>query len=228
MADIEGIAEAWGPLRKYARINTYMKHLFEKGLTASNRIRGDCNWASDIIPRAVARRLPPLLEGLISCSSDIDFGKKQAAEPGELVRTVHQITLFHLLVGMVEEMEPFQHIAHWLIRRILFGDLFDFRKFKNVQGHVVGKLQFGVAALPEIEAKMEIIVSRKLLVAQKVNADHRNEPQTCRESRNLVQEYRAPSRAPAAALKMALPWVPEGSGASASVIWASSLSDRSR
>ncbi len=110
--DLARVAMAWGELTSHERLETFTRHLCEMGFAMPGDVIDAYSPRSDFIPRAIIRRLSPILDqGICSCrianpagavedlrpspespsdqsASELGFG-----DPYELVRIVSQITL---------------------------------------------------------------------------------------------------------------------------------------
>jgi len=103
--DLARVATTWGELAGYKQVETYMRHLCEMGLAVPGNMAGAYASRSDFVPRAIVRRLPPVLEQSIPADADFSQGEPVEPPPGqpaseldlgdpyELVRTASQITL---------------------------------------------------------------------------------------------------------------------------------------
>ncbi len=76
--DIERVLSFWGKLERHQHIETYTRHLCKSGLAVEAQLFAPHYAKSKLVPRAIVRRLPPLLEGALP----------DAANPGRLSETL--------------------------------------------------------------------------------------------------------------------------------------------
>ncbi|MDR7476062.1 MAG: helicase-associated domain-containing protein, partial [Armatimonadota bacterium] len=96
--DVGRVARAWGELKGYKQVETYVGHLCDIGLAiAGDILPNGYIYRSGIVPHAIIRRLPPLLEQVIPAttdlSSDQSAGELRFGDPYELARAAGQIIL---------------------------------------------------------------------------------------------------------------------------------------
>jgi hypothetical protein len=103
--DLARLALAWGELKRHKQIETYSRHLGDWGLALPWTVKSSYpDTQIDFVPPALARRFPPLLEGVVPASYDLPDDSAasglQLADPSILVRAASQFIL------MLEQSPP--------------------------------------------------------------------------------------------------------------------------
>ncbi len=92
--DVGRVARAWGELRGYKKIETYVNHLCDIGLALPGGLLTDHIRPIGFVPRPIVRRLPPLLASVIPASAEPSDGSAdelQWGDPSELTRSAVQV-----------------------------------------------------------------------------------------------------------------------------------------
>ncbi len=99
---VERVASLWGPLETYKQLETYTRHLCEAGLAVPGNVVGGYPARGAIVPRAIARPLPPLLSpdmglwpipGHSRGSSMDESDDHRLADPYALIQSTNQVIL---------------------------------------------------------------------------------------------------------------------------------------
>ncbi len=97
VADIERVAQAWSKLKGYKQVTTYTRHLSEAGLALPAETIGLYGLEADVVPRSIARQLPPVLAEIIPSHThrppDPQADELRLANSSALVRLANQLTL---------------------------------------------------------------------------------------------------------------------------------------
>ncbi|MBN1139034.1 MAG: helicase-associated domain-containing protein [Anaerolineae bacterium] len=96
--DLARLALTWGDLNRHKQIETYSRHLVEQGLALPWSVKNDYpDTQIDFVPPTLARRFPPLLEGVVPASYDLPDDSAasglQLADSSTLVRSAGQLLL---------------------------------------------------------------------------------------------------------------------------------------
>lgn len=98
--DVSRVARTWGELRSYKKLETYVIHLREAGLALPGDVLPWGRYLS-FIPRALIRRLPPILEAVVPTAADETSGpvadELRVGDPYDLIRAAGQV------VGLLEQ-----------------------------------------------------------------------------------------------------------------------------
>lgn len=96
--DLARLATTWGELKRHKQIETYSRHLWAQGLALPWLVKSSYpDFQVDFVPSTLARRFPPLLEGVVPASYDLPDDSAasglQLAEASALVRAASQLIL---------------------------------------------------------------------------------------------------------------------------------------
>ena len=92
------LAKMWGEPKRHKQIETYSLHLGDQGIALSWSVKSsDPYFQIGFVPPILARRFPPLLEGVVPASYDLPDDSAasglQLADPSALVRAAGRLIL---------------------------------------------------------------------------------------------------------------------------------------
>jgi len=103
--DLEQVAQNWGALKTYKKVDTYTRHLWEKGLALPGYSVDNYTERGDMVPFGICRHFPPFFDGLATdLPADTDASGLRLADPFQLVRAATQVMV--LLEGSPVQLRP--------------------------------------------------------------------------------------------------------------------------